>query len=415
MPKRFSIGAYVHTRLPSLFGIFFVLLVSLITSGCHRAHADETPAPASPSNPESPLPETPSPNVRQVILVATGDLLIHQRVARAGELHSSEGGFAWTLAGLAQSIGQDEIAYLNLETPLSRSFRDVSSTMPPVLGAPPEVASALAGAGIDIVGVANNHAYDQGAAGFRATLQAAREAGVVTAGGGAEESEAYAPVFLDRSGVRVAFIAATDRLNASPERWDPTVRVARTQQDARLTASITHARAQADLVVLAVHWGEEFATSPTRAQRAAARRWLDLGVDVLLGTGPHVLLPVERAETPRGEGVIAYSLGNAISNQGLKYVPGRAPPGLEGAHEESPLPRDSVLLRIRIEFPAPGAIRITAVSGEPLWTENNWRRRWIDRTEIVQIRRLRDCDETIRQDRFDAIAHALGAEVSLAR
>ncbi len=384
-----------------------------------QSQAPERPRPsARPAAPAVQPPAAPAvvpqaPSVRRVSISGTGDLLVHQRVAESARLHASEGGFDWSFRGLAEAIRPDEIAFVNLETPLTTEFRDPQSVQPPVLGAPAEVAPALAHAGVDVVGVANNHAYDQTARGLLQTLERVRAVGIVPVGAGHDEEEAYTPVVVERDGVRVAFIGITDRLNSSPERYDDTVRVARQQEEARVRAALAEARTRADIVVVALHWGEEWADGVGRRQRGIAEHLVELGADLILGTGPHVLLPVERIAAARGEAVVAYSLGNSISNQGLKYLPGHVPPGLEGLHEESPLPRDSLLLRVRFEVPEPGHVRVAAVEGVPLWTQNNWRHRIRERTEVVQIARLSTCDEAARTERWPIIARTIGPAVTL--
>jgi len=386
------------------------------TAGQDTARRAETPAsghPAPPPATPTPAPPAEPPAPRRVTIAGTGDLLIHQRVAEAARLHADEGGFDWSFRGLTEAIRPDDIAFVNLETPLTLEFRDPQSVQPPVLGAPPEVASALAHAGVDVVGVANNHAYDQTARGLLATLERTHAAGIVAVGAGHDDEEAYAPIFIERSGVRVAFVSFTDRLNSSPERWDDTTRVARLQNEAGVRTAMAHARASADIVVVALHTGEEWADGVSRNSRANARHLIELGADVILGTGPHVLLPVERVPTPRGEAVIAYSLGNSISNQGLKYLPGHIPPGIEGPHEESPLPRDSALVRIELEVSAAGQIRVASLTAVPFWTLNNWRRRIPEHTEVVQIARLSTCDDRAREERWPIIARTLGPAVTL--
>jgi len=92
----------------------------------------------------------------RVVIGASGDVLFHTRVVAAARAH----GFDHLFAHLGRQIGEDEIAFANLETPLSMD-RDPSRGDPPRLGAPPEAAAAMARAGLDVLSVANTHAGDQ--------------------------------------------------------------------------------------------------------------------------------------------------------------------------------------------------------------------------------------------------------------
>ncbi|MCC7536649.1 MAG: CapA family protein [Deltaproteobacteria bacterium] len=378
-----------------------------------EAPSDDDGASAAPAGAPAP-PGTSSG--RTITIAASGDLLVHQRVIRAAAAHAEQGGFAHVLSGLASVLVEDEIAFVNLETPLAHTFNALQSDFPPVLGAPPEVAAALTGAGVDVVSVANNHAYDQTPAGLVASITESRSAGLAVIGGGDDVERAYEPWVTERDGVRIAFVAFADHLNADAERWQSVVRVARLRDQRRVAASIERARSSADIVVAAVHWGADFATEPTPSQRAAARRLVDMGVDVIIGTGPHVLHEVEQMDSARGHAVVAYSLGNLVSNQGLKWAPGRRPqPTGPGDHDDDPRPRDGVVLRVRASVPTAGRVVVEAIEAVPLWTHNNWRRRasGLERVDDVRIVRLSEQDDVLYASRRAAIAEALGPFVRL--
>ena len=403
-------GAGMPSRRGAI-GCLLVLLTACASSPRSSAPAEsrspapsaEAPAPAVEEEPAAPAP-------RRVTIGGAGDVLVHTKVALAAE---QRGGFAHVFGELREVIGEDEIAFVNLETPLSLRVTPEGTGELPVLGASPAVAPALAAVGFDVASLANNHAYDQTARGLEETLAALAEASVSAIGAASTAEEAPGPVVIERDGVRVAFVAFTERLNRGPilrahaayvARFDPT----------RAEAALALARSRADVVVASIHWGHDFQVEPLAAHRALARRLVEQGADVILGHGPHVLHEVERLSSPRGEAVCAYSLGNLVSNQGARYrAGGRTPPDLNpaAALAES---RDAVWLRARVVLEGE-RLRIDALEAVPLWTHNNRDAAIMGREPVdIRVRPLRSIeDEAIREERRPIIARTLGEAVVL--
>jgi poly-gamma-glutamate capsule biosynthesis protein CapA/YwtB (metallophosphatase superfamily) len=350
---------------------------------------------------------------RSVTIGASGDVLVHLRVISAAE--HAERRWDHVLGALSTVVEEREIAFANLESPLSM-IRPPESGEPPVLGAPPEVAAALARAGLDVLSLANNHSYDQWARGMADTREAVLAAGMVAIGAGRDLDTAHAAQVIERDGTRIAFLAITERVNGRPgDRAPPSV-IARWTDDAVIEAALARARAGADALVVSIHWSHDFWEAPTHAQRARARWRVDGGADVILGHGPHVLHEVERMSSARGDAICAYSLGNLISNQGMRYRVGRTSFG--DAHRATYVPaaRDGVWLRTAIEIDPGGRLRITRLEGVPLFTYNNYVARFERREteDDIRIARLRDVpDPALRDERRAAIAAALGPAVTL--
>ncbi len=375
-------------------------------------HADAVEVPAPVADDTSDAGEASAPTSRVVRIGASGDLLAHIRVLASADAH---GGFEHVLGPLRAAIHDDELAFLNLETPLSLE-RPVSSGSPPVLGAPPEVAQVLAAIGIDVVSVANNHAWDQHSIGAGRTLEALAGAHVTAIGAAEDLPGAFAPrVVLTADGTRVAFVGITERVNGGPGPLGPSTLIARWADDASVQRALEQARAEADLVVVSIHWSHDFRATPMRTQRERAQWLVDHGADVILGHGPHVLQEVERLTSPRGEAVCAYSLGNLVSNQGFRYVRGRH--AARGAHIATWLStsRDGVWLRIEARIEE-GRVTIAPITGVPLFTYNNFPERERDRhaPEDVRIQLLDDvADPLLRAERWEIIGATLGRHVTL--
>ena len=196
-------------RARSLRGLSLIVCASVaavVVGRSSRAQTAGNTASAAPQRPAS----------RAVTIAATGDVLVHRRVVAAAQTHASEGGFRWILSALGAQLPATDVGFVNLESPLTEAFRSPANSTPPVLGAPTSYGADLAATGFDVLSVANNHAFDQAGDGLAITLDAIRAAGMVSVGAGRTEADARAPVVVVRDGVRVAFVATTERMKYSP-------------------------------------------------------------------------------------------------------------------------------------------------------------------------------------------------------
>jgi hypothetical protein len=358
------------------------LLAALTLAGCagtpHR-RADEGVPPCRPAATAPPTAAGEEPHVRirgEVEVAAVGDVLMHGAVKEAAEVldrkgedgvSTNHGGYGALFDGVREELSRADLAFANLETPIAA--RPPHTPRPFVFNAPAVLIPALREAGVDVVSFANNHVYDQGREGFAQTLTALDAGGLPYLGAGATCEEARRARVFEANGVRVAMLGATRLYNDKPERQKGDPCSFAFDEKAALSEVAAAREAGADFVVLSIHWGVEYATSPRQEEIDLAHRLLDGGVDVILGHHPHVLQPVEIYEAADGRiTAVAYSLGNFISNQSRTYAYGVQPDKMGNT-------RDGALLRFRAvkrEYPS-GAVR-TELAGlrvEPLWTDNN--------------------------------------------
>jgi len=267
----------------------------------------------------APSPEpAPDPDVG-LSIVATGDVLPHLpvlRSARAGDGYD----FGRLLDPLDPWVSAADLALCHLEVPVTPAGTAPSGY--PVFGAPAALVGGLADQGWDGCSTASNHSVDRGFAGVTATLDALDAAGLGHAGTARSATEDAQPQLyrLERGGrtVTVAHLSATYGTNGMPVDADKPWSVHLLDAD-DVVARATAARdAGADLVLVSLHWGTEYRTAPTDAQRTVAQRLADSGtVDLVIGHHAHVPQPVEHLDGgPDGTGMwVAYGLGNYVSNQ----------------------------------------------------------------------------------------------------
>jgi hypothetical protein len=274
-----------------------------------------------------------------------------------------------------------DIAVANLETPIAKE-RKKPSGRPPVLNGPKACLAAMKEAGFTIMNIANNHAFDQMREGVGETLDAVEHAGMDFTGAGHSRQEAETPLVREAGGVKAAFLGWTVTLNKNfndvKTKHKPWVNV---YKEGIATDIIKAVRPGVDLVVVNMHWGGEFDLKTGAKQKSISKALCGAGADIIIGHGPHILHEVSVLE-PAGEEarkcIVAYSLGNLLSNQGLKYRYGWKPPNLEEA-KNIPYTRDGIILRIAA-LKKNGKISFDRIEAVPVWTENNWIDRYVCKT-----------------------------------
>jgi poly-gamma-glutamate synthesis protein (capsule biosynthesis protein) len=255
-------------------------------------------------------------NPRSFTLVATGDVLLHGTVQGQGAADAdsavSPGGFDFRplLEGVAPLVESADLAVCHLETPIAPAGGPYAGY--PAFSVPLEIAPALADTGYDACTTASNHTYDRGAGGVDRTLDALDAAGIRHAGSARTPTEAASVTLLDTDDqARVALLSYTYGFNGVPAPDGQTWR-SNPIDEARILADAAGARSQgADVVVVALHWGDEYRHEPNELQAELAPRLIrSPAIDLLLGHHAHVVQPVEQID---GEWVV-YGLGNLVAN-----------------------------------------------------------------------------------------------------
>jgi poly-gamma-glutamate synthesis protein (capsule biosynthesis protein) len=201
-----------------------------------------------------------------------------------------------------------DVAIANFENPAPDSFRYHTSGT--VFSANPKLIAGLANAGIDWVGIANNHIRDAGGTGILETIANLRRYGIASSGAGKNLAAARKPAILDVRGTKVAFLAydtIAKSYAASP------TRPGSAQMSARaLKADVAAARkAGAGVVIVFPHWGTEYDPTPFAGQRTLAEAAIDAGADMVIGNHAHWAGAVE---VYKGK-PIWYALGNFVFDQ----------------------------------------------------------------------------------------------------
>ena len=203
-------------------------------------------------------------------------------------------------AGIGAVLHGASFAAANLECTISNLGH---STQRYAFRAPARSAQLLRDAGFHVMGLANNHALDFGTAALHDCAASLSREKIEPVGLGTPTGNACAPSFFSvGDGKKIALLAINDvGLIAGPE-------IAAASDRARLSDAIASARARASLVACMVHWGIENSENVTDEQRELARWLVDQGVDLVVGSHPHCVQPLDFYHGCP----IAYSLGNLV-------------------------------------------------------------------------------------------------------
>ena len=284
--------------------IAFALVIAILACAVRSCSAENEAAPGASA--------TAAQTTSTVSFVAVGDNLPETVLT---EYAWAQGGNHYDFRPIYEfvepTITAADIAYVKQEVHLDDSIGPHGY---PSFNAPESLADDLISVGFDVIGSASNHIYDWGYFGACArNREVWNSKNVVFAGSNLNAEEAETIATFEKGGIRFAFLDYTYGVNGySPsdlDWWE----VNFISED-RLKRDVTRAHELADVVIVAMHWGTENFTGIDDYQAKYAQLLADLNVDLILGSHPHVIGPVEWLTGTDGhQTLVAYSLGNFLS------------------------------------------------------------------------------------------------------
>lgn len=243
-------------------------------------------------------------NAETVQLHFAGDTIFSGSVASKLEKE----GYQYPYEYVRDLFISDDLSVLNLETPVTDRGTPAEDKSF-VFKALPKALPSMHQAGVDAVSLANNHTLDQGVEGLLDTMKHLKDNSIHYFGAGKNKQDAYAPVYLERQGIKIAlcgYSRVIPHADWAAGKNKPGLAVAYDPKEA--VKAIQGARENADLVIVVAHWGKERTTELEKHQTSLAHSFVDAGADLIIGGHPHVLQGLERY---KGKW-IAYSTGNFI-------------------------------------------------------------------------------------------------------
>lgn len=254
-----------------------------------------------------------TPMSQPVDIVFAGDAMQHSAQIEAARTPQGKYDYSECFAAVKPYVSAADYAVVNLETPLGgRPYAGY-----PCFCSPDSYAEALRDAGFDMFLTANNHTLDRRDKGLRRTISVLDSLGVDHIGTYSHDScrVKQLPFIKDIKGYKIGFLNYTYGTNGITPGREVVVDYIDTLKMSRDIAMTRDAGAE--LLVVAIHWGDEYHLLPNQAQKRIARFLLDHKVDVVMGGHPHVIQPMElnvAQDDTLNRQLVVYSLGNFISN-----------------------------------------------------------------------------------------------------
>jgi poly-gamma-glutamate capsule biosynthesis protein CapA/YwtB (metallophosphatase superfamily) len=252
-------------------------------------------------------------------LLFVGDIMGHGAQIKSAETSPGNYDYRPCFKYVKPLIEQADLAFGNLELTLPGK--------PPYKGypmfrSPDQLADALKDAGFDVLTTANNHSNDSRGAGVTQTIETLRNRGFWQTGtfANTKERSAFYPLMLYENGFKLAVLNYTYGTNGIPTEAPTIVNLLDTVQIAK---DLAEAKARKPhFIIVITHWGLEYQLTENAEQRAMARFLIRNGADLIVGAHPHVVQPVKEEQVGDKKVVVAYSLGNYISNQTQPHTDG---------------------------------------------------------------------------------------------
>jgi hypothetical protein len=288
--------------------VLLVLALVLRPQGAPGMEASEPAVASSVADATAPAPDgagrSPRPtggSTQRLSMIAVGDIMTDRNVGKAIAARGCES----ILAKVRDFTADADISVANLETPLS----SVGSHDPQacVFRARPETVKVLVDGGFDIVSLANNHTLNAGREGVLQTLDVLEKNKVQYCGAWRDKARTGEVTYLAAGAapVRLGFIGMTD-LSFGHGSYNKV-----SADRSNLAAQIKQAKRNCDLVIVSIHWGDEYKPLPNQRQRNTAHAAINAGADLVLGHHPHTL---EGIEAYKGKPIL-YSMGNFVFDQ----------------------------------------------------------------------------------------------------
>lgn len=243
----------------------------------------------------------------EVSLIAVGDISYSRGVER---IIRKQGDINYPFLRIGGYLEGADLVFGNLETPITKGREILDNEM--VFRSNPDTEKALKKIGFSILSLANNHTLNFGGHGIQDTLNYLENADIKYVGAGKSEQEANQPVYVEKNGIKFAFLAYGDQ-NVMPNYYEAGInRVGIAfMKIERMSEFVKMAKQKADVVIVSMHSGIEYADKPNDFQINFAHAAIDAGADLIIGHHPHV---VQTMEEYKGK-YIFYSLGNFVFDQ----------------------------------------------------------------------------------------------------
>ncbi|WP_096270927.1 CapA family protein [Paucisalibacillus globulus] len=301
--------------------LLLLMLVLLVSCGKDISEGtlnqDRTAGSHSGKTTDSRELKEPIEVTKEISISAIGDMLIHNSVYNDAKVNQGYD-FKPMLERVKPFLSDATISIANQETMIGGVELGLSSY--PTFNSPTEVGDALKWAGIDVVSLANNHTLDRGEEAIQRAIKHWETIDMMYTGSYKDSQDRdQLRIYETEEGISVAFLSYTYGTNGIPVPVGRDYLVNLIDQEL-MAQDIQNAKEKADVVILSLHFGNEYERMPNQLQKDLVQFVADQGADVVLGHHPHVLQPIDWVTGENGNRtLVVYSLGNFLSGQDEFY------------------------------------------------------------------------------------------------
>lgn len=295
--------------------IILLLLASLLTVGCNDKNIITEPI------------ENTIEDGNSITLTSVGDVMAHMPQLEAQLQDDKTYNFDNNFKYIKPIIENSDISIANLETTVNPN-KNVSGY--PSFNSPPELLNSLKNTGFDVISTINNHSLDTGYSGVISTLNELKKINLKSVGTKlSEEEKNYITIKVKDINIGITTFSYGDIVGN--DKYLNGIRAGKSAgllnviDNNKINSSFETIKKEIDLmksenvdfIIVGLHWGEEYKQNPNSYQKELAQLLANEGVDLILGSHPHVVQPIEyiKSETSDEECLVVYSMGNIISNQ----------------------------------------------------------------------------------------------------
>ncbi len=262
------------------------------------------------------IPDLVMPPPATVKVVSVGDNLIHSRIYKQANQRTGGAGYDFTFAyeNIRPYIEAADYATINQETIIDES--KAPSTYP-LFNSPPELGQHMVDIGFDVFSLANNHMLDMRTTGLEAAMTYWDSKDTIMHTGAYWNLDDMMTAEVENvKGINFGHVGITQYTNGLVLASGSPIEFMLTAEEEQIKQKIELTKAACDVVMVNIHWGNEYQFEPTAGQRELAQKMADWGADIIVGHHPHVIQPLEMLTAADGrEVLVMYSLGNFISTQ----------------------------------------------------------------------------------------------------
>lgn len=257
---------------------------------------------------ETPTTEESENYETSATFIAVGDALIHSAIYYDA-LSNGVYDFNYIFTEVKPIIEKYDLKYYNQETILGGTSLGLSSY--PLFNSPQEVGDAFMNMGFNLVSLATNHTLDYGERGMLSSLEYwGKQEGVIAAGSYESEESRTTPRIMEVNGITYTLLSYSTLTNGLRIPYGKEY-LFNLYDEEKVKEDIERVRDKVDVVMVAMHWGAEYTHTPVQEERQIANYLASLGVDIVIGTHPHVIQPIDFID----DTMVIYSLGNFVSGQ----------------------------------------------------------------------------------------------------